>query len=105
MENNYIMDNYYRVETEKLEFRLDENYDYTAKWVKPINYIMGHSSITMNKQIWAVQISGTGSWFLTVDDCDISIEETHDFVIVKVHDPGIFDKEADFVMIYRCFIN
>lgn len=99
------MENWYNVETEKLEFHLDENYDYTAKWVKPINYIAGHSTITMNKQVWAVQSSVTDSWFIVVDDCDFSIEETHDFITVKVHDPGVFDKEVEFVMIYRYFTN
>lgn len=98
-------DNLYRIETEELEFHLDESYDYTAKWVKPINYIMGHSTIIMNNQPWAVESSLSGNWFIAVDYCDISIEDTHNSVIVKVHDPRIFDKEAKFEIIYRCFTN
>ena len=97
------MDFYDNLETEKLEFHLDQNYDYVSDWVKPINYVNGHTIIFMNDEVWAFQNCTTLSWFKTKQDADFSLQDNDKEIVLKVHDPGVFDWDAKFTISYRCF--
>lgn len=100
---NELMDISDNLETEELEFHLDENYDYVSDWVKPINYVDGYTTIYMNDEPWAVQDPSTLSWFKAKEDADFCLQETGTDIIFAIRDPGIFDWDAKFTISYRCF--
>lgn len=91
------------LETEELEFHLDQNYDYVSNWVKPINYVAGNATIYMNDEVWAIQNYSTLFWLKAKQDADFSLEENDKEIVLKVHDPGVFDWDATFKISYRCF--
>ena len=91
------------LETEELEFHLDQNYDYVSNWVKPINYVNGHTIILMNGKVWAIQDCITLYWHKTEQDADFSLQDNDKEIVLKVHDPGFFDWDVTFEISYRCF--